>query len=49
VVLGTGGMSYQLDGERAGFINKNFDLFCMDKIVNAPELLTHYSIHELVR
>jgi len=49
VVLGTGGMSHQLDGERAGFINKNFDLLCMDKIVNDPKMLTRYSIHELVR
>src|ERR1019366_10367016 len=49
VVLGTGGMSHQLDGERAGFINKKFDLLCMDKIVNEPEVLTRYSIHELVR
>jgi protocatechuate 4,5-dioxygenase beta chain len=26
LVLGTGGLSHQLDGERAGFINKDFDL-----------------------
>jgi protocatechuate 4,5-dioxygenase, beta chain len=49
VVLGTGGLSHQLDGERAGFINKKFDLMCLDKIVNEPEVLTRYSIHELVR
>ena len=49
VVIGTGGMSHQLDGERAGFINKEFDLECMEKIVNAPEELIHYSIHDLVR
>ncbi len=49
VVLGTGGLSHQLDGERAGFINKKFDLLCMDKIVNEPEVLTRYSIHDLVR
>jgi protocatechuate 4,5-dioxygenase beta chain len=49
VVLGTGGLSHQLDGERAGFINKKFDLMCLDKIVNDPEALTRYSIHELVR
>ena len=49
VVLGTGGLSHQLDGERAGFINKNFDLMCMEKIVNAPEALAQYSIHDLVR
>lgn len=49
VIIGTGGMSHQLDGERAGFINKEFDLMCMEKIVDEPESLTHYSIHELVR
>ena len=29
LVLGTGGLSHQLDGERAGFINKEFDLMCL--------------------
>lgn len=48
VVLGTGGLSHQLDGKRAGFINKEFDLLCMEKIVNDPEALTKYSIPELV-
>lgn len=49
VVLGTGGLSHQLDGERAGFINRDFDLMCMEKIVTDPEALTRYSIHDLVR
>jgi len=49
VVLGTGGLSHQLDGERAGFINKEFDLECLEKIVNDPESLTKYTIHDLVR
>lgn len=49
VVLGTGGLSHQLDGERAGFINKEFDLMCLEKIVDDPEYLTRYSIHDLVR
>lgn len=48
VVLGTGGLSHQLDGERAGFINKPFDLFCMDKIVDDPALLAQYSIPDIV-
>ncbi|MBI2969146.1 MAG: hypothetical protein HYY36_00185 [Gammaproteobacteria bacterium] len=48
VVIGTGGLSHQLDGRRAGFINKEFDLICMDKIVSEPESLTRYSIPELV-
>lgn len=49
VVLGTGGLSHQLDGERAGLINKEFDLMCMEKIVSDPEELTKISRHELVR
>jgi len=35
--------------ERAGFINKKFDLMCMDKIVNEPETLARLSTRELVR
>jgi protocatechuate 4,5-dioxygenase, beta chain len=48
VVIGTGGLSHQLDGERAGFINKPFDLKFMDSLVEDPEWATQYSIHELV-
>ena len=48
VVLGTGGLSHQLDGERAGFINKEFDKMCMEKIVTDPESLTKISRMELV-
>ncbi len=48
VVLGTGGMSHQLDGARAGFINREFDEYCMDKIVNDPEALTRITRHQLV-
>jgi protocatechuate 4,5-dioxygenase beta chain len=49
VAIATGGLSHQLDGERAGFINKQFDLMCLDKIVEDPHALTQYSIHDLVR
>ncbi len=49
VVMGTGGLSHQLDGERAGFINKRFDLMCMEKIVDHPEELTRLSILDLAR
>jgi protocatechuate 4,5-dioxygenase beta chain len=49
VVLGTGGLSHQLDGQRAGFINKAFDLMCMDAIVGDPERLTRYSTIDVVR
>lgn len=49
VVIGTGGMSHQLDGKRAGFINKEFDLLCMEKLVDDPEALTRYSVDEIVK
>lgn len=47
VVLGTGGLSHQLDGARAGFINKAFDLYCMDKLVTDPEALLGYTNADL--
>jgi protocatechuate 4,5-dioxygenase beta chain len=49
VLVATGGLSHQLDGTRAGFINRAFDEFCLEKIVDSPEELTHYSSIELVR
>jgi protocatechuate 4,5-dioxygenase, beta chain len=48
VMIGTGGLSHQLDGERAGFINKAFDLKFMDTLAAEPEWATQYGIHELV-
>jgi protocatechuate 4,5-dioxygenase beta chain len=48
VMVGTGGLSHQLDGTRAGFINKEFDELCLEKIVTDPEALTRYSIHDWV-
>ena len=48
MIIGTGGLSHQLDGKRAGFINKEFDQLCMDKLAGEPEALTRYSIHDLV-
>jgi protocatechuate 4,5-dioxygenase, beta chain len=38
-VWGTGGMSHQLQGPRAGLINKEFDNNFLDKIVSDPESL----------
>jgi protocatechuate 4,5-dioxygenase beta chain len=49
LVLGTGGLSHQLDGQRAGFINKEFDMECVEKLVNDPQALTAYSNDDLVR
>jgi protocatechuate 4,5-dioxygenase beta chain len=37
MVWGTGGMSHQLQGPRAGLINRKFDLRFMDLLVNDPE------------
>ncbi len=48
LVLGTGGLSHQLDGKRAGFINKEFDLMCMEKLVSKPERLARYSSLQIV-
>jgi len=48
LVLGTGGLSHQLDGERAGFINKDFDLRFMDSLVDSPAWATQYNTHQLV-
>lgn len=48
VVVGTGGMSHQLQGERAGFINKDFDEMFMEKLIKDPESLTKYTISQLV-
>lgn len=48
VIIGTGGLSHQLDGERAGFINKDFDLKFMDSLVTDPAWATQYSVEDLV-
>jgi protocatechuate 4,5-dioxygenase, beta chain len=47
-VVATGGLSHQLDGERAGMINPDFDALCLESLVNEPGRLTGYSNHELV-
>jgi protocatechuate 4,5-dioxygenase beta chain len=44
VVFGTGGMSHQLQGERAGLINVAFDLAFLDRLVHdadAQAAVTH--------
>ena len=48
VVLGTGGLSHQLDGERAGFINVDYDKFCLRNIVPDPEALTQHDTLDIV-
>jgi protocatechuate 4,5-dioxygenase beta chain len=48
LIVGTGGLSHQLDGTRAGFINKDFDLKFMDSLLAEPKWATRFSIPELV-
>ena len=43
VIFGTGGMSHQLQGERAGFLNQKADHMFMEKIIKDPEALTRIS------
>ena len=47
-MIASGGLSHQLEGERAGFINKAFDLQFIDSLESNPEWATQYSILELV-
>jgi len=48
IVLGTGGLSHQLDGQRAGFINKAFDLEFMDSLIADPAWATQFDSRQLV-
>jgi protocatechuate 4,5-dioxygenase beta chain len=48
VVIGTGGLSHQLEGERAGFINKDFDKACMDAMTGDISRITRINPHDLV-
>ncbi len=48
-VMGTGGLSHQLDGTRAGFINKDFDLPLHGQAwLTTRNGATQFSTHELV-
>lgn len=48
-VWGTGGMSHQLHGPRAGLINKEWDNAFLDRIVNDPEGLSQVPHLEYMR
>jgi protocatechuate 4,5-dioxygenase beta chain len=43
VIIGTGGMSHQLQGPRAGFINKEFDRAFLDGLTQDPDALAKIS------
>jgi protocatechuate 4,5-dioxygenase beta chain len=49
VIFGTGGMSHQLQGPRAGLINSEFDKRFLDKFVSHPEELTKIPHLDYVR
>ena len=48
-VFGTGGMSHQLQGERAGLINREFDRAFMNRLAGAPEELARIPHAEYLR
>ena len=48
-IWGTGGMSHQLQGPRAGLINKEFDQAFLDRLIADPEGLSHMPHIDYVR
>lgn len=48
-IFGTGGMSHQLQGERAGVINQAFDTAFLDALIAEPEALTQKPHVEYIR
>jgi protocatechuate 4,5-dioxygenase beta chain len=49
VIFGTGGMSHQLQGPRAGLINTAFDLAFLDRLTSDPDALARIQHIEYVR
>jgi protocatechuate 4,5-dioxygenase beta chain len=48
VVMGTGGMSHQLQGKRFGFMNEKFDREFLDRLESEPERLAEMTHQELM-
>ena len=48
VVMGTGGMSHQLQGKRFGYMNEAFDRMFLDELERNPEQLAEMSHQELM-
>ena len=48
-IWGTGGMSHQLQGARAGLINKEFDKNFLDKLIDDPQAVADISHMDYVR
>jgi len=49
VIFGTGGMSHQISGPRAGLINSKFDKAFLDNLVNNPQKLARMPHIEYMR
>jgi protocatechuate 4,5-dioxygenase beta chain len=49
VIFGTGGMSHQIQGPRAGLVNKEFDTAFLDGLSKDPERLVRISPMEYLR
>jgi protocatechuate 4,5-dioxygenase beta chain len=49
LIYGTGGMSHQLQGERAGLINQDFDAAFLDGLTRDPLALTRITHTEYMR
>lgn len=47
VVMGTGGLSHQLEGARAGFMNPDYDRFCLDHLAADPDALTGHTAEQV--
>ncbi len=48
VVMGTGGMSHQLHGERFGYMNREFDNWFLDQLEGDPQPLIDITHHTLM-
>jgi len=48
VVMGTGGMSHQLQGKRFGFMNEKFDQWFLDRLEAEPEELARITHQEIM-
>jgi len=47
-IFGTGGLSHQLEGERAGHINSDYDKFCLRNLAPDPEALLQHDTLDIV-
>lgn len=48
VIVGTGGMSHQLQGERAGIIDVDYDLATMESVINDPSWFYNQTNDEII-